>query len=95
MKCTKCGKYISDDQAYWAFDKPYCEKCYEESSKNCHICDVFLNMEDIFYDLTGYPLCSQCYAEKYEDAPNNPIVYDSDRKLILSLSRNWLYKEVT
>jgi hypothetical protein len=43
------------------------------------------------WDHDGNPYCSECYQDDYDkDCPDNPDVYEADRKLILQLSRDWL-----
>jgi hypothetical protein len=43
------------------------------------------------WDHDGNPYCSECYQDDYDsECPDNPDVYEADRKLILQLSRDWL-----
>jgi hypothetical protein len=92
MKCTHCGTLLKDDQVYWAHDDPYCEECFNDGYNYCSNCDTVINNDETLY-VDEDPYCSECYENENEsdpDAPDNPSVFDSDRKLILELSRNWL-----
>ena len=92
MKCSHCDTLLRDDQIYWDHDDPYCEDCFNELFNYCSNCDTVISNDQTLYNDSD-PYCSECYENENEsdpDAPDNPSVFDSDRKLILELSRNWL-----
>ena len=90
-QCTSCEAEIADSDVRWAFDEPYCDECFSESYNYCSRCDSVIYRSETHYNSDGDPYCSDCYDDDYDDdAPNNPDVYDSDRELIISLSRSWL-----
>ncbi len=90
-QCTSCEAEIADSDVRWAFDEPYCDECFSESYNYCSRCDSVIYRSETHYNSDRDPYCSDCYDDDYDDdAPNNPDVYDSDRELIISLSRSWL-----
>ena len=90
-QCTSCEAEIADSDVRWAFDEPYCDECFSESYNYCSRCDSVIYRSETHYNSDGDPYCSDCYDDDYDDdAPDNPEVYDSDRELIISLSRSWL-----
>jgi len=51
--------------------------------------------ESAHYNDEGDPYCNDCYKDNYDDdAPDNPDVSDSDRELVVKLSRSWLQGKV-
>ena len=92
MRCTNCDEELTDGEAHFAFDEPYCEECFDNSYTYCCRCDTIVSRNDItHYSDDGDPYCSDCWDEDYDDeAPNNPNVYEEDRDLIIHLSRSWL-----
>jgi len=92
MRCENCDEELTDDQAHFAFDEPYCEECFDNQFTYCCRCDTVVSRSDItHYSDDGDPYCSDCWDEDYDDdAPNNPNVYEEDRDLIIHLSRSWL-----
>ena len=51
--------------------------------------------ESAHYNDEGDPYCSDCYESNYDDdAPDNPDVSDSDRELVVKLSRSWLQGKI-
>ena len=47
--------------------------------------------ESAHYNDEGDPYCNDCYEDNFDDdAPDNPDVSDSDRELVVKLSRSWL-----
>ena len=88
--CYDCGCELSDNEVRWGYDTAYCESCFDERFNYCSRCDVLIGREETLWS-GDEAYCNECYQEEYdEDCPDNPAVYDSDRKLILQLSRNWL-----
>ncbi|MCX6173993.1 MAG: hypothetical protein NTZ27_04465 [Ignavibacteriales bacterium] len=91
MRCSNCDCEIRDDDARFAFEEPYCEDCFSDLYNYCSGCDTVIRSDRTYYDQDGNPFCEDCHENQYdEDCPDNPDVFDSDRKLILELSRNWL-----
>ena len=91
MQCNNCERELQDDEARWAFDEPYCENCFDETFNYCSRCDSVIYRSETQYNSDGDPYCRDCFDEDFDDdAPNNPDVYDSDRELIINLSRRWL-----
>ena len=89
--CHDCGCDLDEHSARYAREEPYCEDCFSENFNYCNRCDEILFREETLYDNDGNPFCSECYENMHDDdSPDNPPVYDSDRKLILELSRSWL-----
>ena len=51
--------------------------------------------ESAHYNDEGDPYCSDCYESNYDDdAPDNPDVTDTDRELVVKLSRSWLQGKI-
>lgn len=95
MRCYNCECELQDNNARFAFDEPYCEECFSDNFNYCHHCDTIIRSDRTNYDSNGNSYCEDCYEDQHdEDCPDNPDVYDSDRKLILELSRNWLQGKV-
>ena len=91
MRCTNCDCELRDDETRFAFEEPYCEDCFSDNYNYCSDCDTVIRSDRTYYDQDGNPFCEDCHENQYdEDCPDNPDVFDSDRKLILELSRNWL-----
>jgi hypothetical protein len=91
MHCTNCECEISDDEARWGFDEAYCETCFEDMFNYCCSCDTLLRSHSVLYNSDGNPYCDECFEDDVdEDCPDNPDVSDSDRELVVKLSRRWL-----
>jgi hypothetical protein len=92
MRCENCEEELTEDQAHFAYDEPYCEECFDNLFIYCCRCDSVVSRSDIIhYSDDGDPYCTDCWDEDYDDdAPNNPNIYDEDRDLIIHLSRSWL-----
>lgn len=91
--CHDCGSELDESSFYIAFGDIYCSDCYSENFNTCYHCDELLHREETHWSDNGDPYCSECYENECEcdnGCPDNPEVFDSDRKLILELSRNWL-----
>ena len=89
--CDGCECDLSRQSARFVREEIYCDDCFSEMFNYCDRCDEILHRDDTLWDNDGNPLCSECYEKSYDDdSPDNPPVYDSDRKLILELSRGWL-----
>lgn len=94
--CTNCGDAVAEDNVRWAFDNAYCEHCFNNAFTYCEECDCVLMQSEANYSTGGYPYCDECYESEFDDdSPNNPDVDESDRKLIIELSRNWLFGKAT
>ncbi len=95
MHCNNCDEEINDNQVRWAYEQPYCEECFEELYNYCSRCDSVILRESTQYDCNGDPLCCDCYEDNYDDdCPDNPLVSESDRELVVKLSRSWLQGKV-
>lgn len=95
MHCTNCEEDLQDDEVRWAFDEPYCEDCFDNMFNYCCRCDSVIYRENAHYNDDGDPYCSDCYESDFDDdAPDNPDVSDSDRELVVKLSRSWLQGKV-
>ena len=95
MHCNNCEEEVSDNSVRWAFDEPYCEDCFDNMFNYCCRCDSVIYRENAHYSDDGDPYCSDCYDDNYDDdAPDNPDVSDSDRELVVKLSRSWLQGKV-
>ncbi|MBV6419557.1 MAG: hypothetical protein DAHOPDDO_00780 [Ignavibacteriaceae bacterium] len=95
MHCTNCDELISDDGVRWANEEPYCEECFDELYNYCSRCDAVIRRESTLYDSSGDPLCSECWEDNVDDdCPDNPPVSESDRELVIKLSRSWLQGKV-
>lgn len=91
MRCTNCEQEISEDNARWYNDNPYCENCFFDSYTYCARCDEPIDREYCRYDSHDEAVCSDCYEDDYdEDAPDNPEIYDSQRNEIIALANDWL-----
>ena len=79
----------------WAFEEPYCEDCFDNMFNYCCSCDGVIYRESAHYNDEGDPYCNDCYEDNYDDdAPDNPDVSDSDRELVVKLSRSWLQGKI-
>jgi hypothetical protein len=95
MHCHNCDEELRDDQVRWAFEEPYCEDCFDNMFNYCCRCDGVIYRESAHYNDEGDPYCSDCYESNYDDdAPDNPDVTDSDRELVVKLSRSWLQGKI-
>lgn len=95
MHCTNCDEPISDDEVRWANEQPYCEECWDELYNYCSRCDGVILREATHYDCNGDPLCCDCYEDNIDDdCPDNPPVSESDRELVIKLSRSWLQGKI-
>ena len=95
MRCNNCNDVIPDGEVRWAYEDAYCESCFNDSYTYCSACDSVISRSEAVYNNSDDPLCNDCYNEEYDDdAPDNPEVDESDRKYILTLSRNWLSGKV-
>ncbi len=91
MICSNCNTELRSSDALFAFDESYCESCHSDLFTYCTDCDSLIyRNEASFYE--SDPYCSDCYEKSFDDdSPDNPNVYEEDRSLIVTLSRNWLY----
>jgi hypothetical protein len=95
MHCHNCEEELNDNQVRWAFEEPYCEDCFDNMFNYCCRCDGVIYRESAHYNDEGDPYCSDCYESNYDDdAPDNPDVSDSDRELVVKLSRSWLQGKI-
>ena len=95
MHCNNCDEEINDNQVRWAYEQPYCEGCFEELYNYCSRCDGVIQREATQYDCNGDPLCNDCYEDNYDDdCPDNPSVSETDRELVVKLSRSWLQGKI-
>lgn len=95
MHCHNCNDPINNDQARLAFEEPYCEDCFDNMFNYCCRCDGVIYRESAYYNDEGDPYCEECYQDNFDDdAPVNPDVSDSDRELVVKLSRSWLQGKV-
>lgn len=91
MHCHNCEEEVNDDQVRWAFEECFCENCFDNMFNYCCRCDGVIYRESAHYNDEGDPYCSECYEDNFDDdAPDNPDVSDSDRELVVKLSRSWL-----
>jgi hypothetical protein len=89
--CSICGCSLDPQDIRTAYDEVYCEDCFSENYNYCNRCDEIISRDHTLWDGDGNPYCNDCYEDEYDDdCPDNPEVYDSDRKHVLQLSRNWL-----
>ena len=94
--CSNCNDKLDEDEVRWAYDESYCDDCFNDRYKYCERCDALISASDAHYSSDGYPYCSECWSEDYDDAcPDNPDVDEADRKLIIELSRNFLLGKVS
>lgn len=63
--CEHCGTGLSEDDAYWAYDYPYCEECYNEMFFSCEHCGETHYNEDCFYVEGEGGLCERCFNKRY------------------------------
>ncbi len=90
-RCSICECELERHEIRTAFDDIYCDECFHENFNYCQRCDEVISRDRTLWDSDGNSYCSECYENlNDDDSPNNPPVYDSDRKLILELSRGWL-----
>jgi hypothetical protein len=90
-RCSICNCELESHQIRYAFEDIYCEDCFSENYNVCNRCDEVISRDQTLWDGNGDPYCSECYEEEYDDdCPDNPEVFDSDRKYILKISRDWL-----
>ncbi len=95
MHCHNCEEEVNDDQVRWAFEECFCENCFDNMFNYCCRCDGVIYRESAHYNDEGDPYCSECYEDNFDDdAPDNPDVSDSDRELVVKLSRSWLQGKV-
>lgn len=95
MHCTNCDEPVNDNDVRWANEQPYCEECWDELYSYCSRCDGVILREHTLYDSSGDPLCNDCYEDNVDDdCPDNPSVTDSDRELVIKLSRSWLQGKI-
>jgi hypothetical protein len=95
MHCHNCDDDLKDDQVRWAFEEPFCEDCFDNMFNYCCRCDGVIYREAAHYNDEGDPYCNECYQDNYDDdAPDNPDVTDSDRELVVKLSRSWLQGKI-
>ncbi|HOJ07779.1 MAG: hypothetical protein HND40_15990 [Ignavibacteriota bacterium] len=95
MHCHNCEDELHDDEVRWAFEEPYCEDCFDNMFNYCCRCDSVIYRESAHYNDDGDPYCADCYESDFDDdAPDNPDVSDSDRELVVKLSRSWLQGKV-
>lgn len=95
MHCHNCAEDLSDNSVRWAFEEPYCEDCFDNMFTYCCRCDGVIYRENAHYNDEGDSYCADCYEENYDDdAPENPDVSDSDRELVIKLSRSWLQGKI-
>ena len=67
------------------------KNCWDELYNYCSRCDGVILREHTLYDSAGDPLCNDCYEDNYDDdCPDNPPVTETDRELVIKLSRSWL-----
>lgn len=91
MRCIICNCELESHQVRYAFEEVYCEDCFSENYNVCCRCDDVISRDQTLWDRDGNPYCNECFEDDYDDeAPDNPEVYEADRKLILQLSRDWL-----
>lgn len=95
MHCHNCEDELRDSEVRWAFEEPYCEDCFDNMFNYCCRCDSVIYRESSHYNDDGDPYCAECFEENYDDnCPDNPDVTDSDRELVVKLSRGWLQGKV-
>jgi hypothetical protein len=91
MHCTNCDEPVNDNEVRWANEEPFCENCWDELYNYCSTCDGVILREHTLYDSSGDPLCNDCYEDNFDDdCPDNPTVTETDRELVIKLSRSWL-----
>lgn len=95
MHCHNCEEDLHDDAVRWAFEEPYCEDCFDNMFTYCSHCDSVIYRTEAHYNDAGDGFCCDCYEDDYDSGcPCNPDVCDSDRDLIIKLSRNWLQGKI-
>ena len=95
MHCTNCEEELNDNLVRWFNEEPYCLDCFNEIFTFCSRCETVINRESTPYDCNGDPMCNDCYEDNYDDdCPDNPPVSESDRELVVKLSRSWLQGKV-
>lgn len=95
-RCYECNNILSEEEVRWAFDNPYCESCFDNRYCYCCRCDDVLASDDAYVSDDGDSYCSNCWhGDLDEQCPENPDVDETDRALIVELSRNWLMGKST
>ena len=95
MTCFACNDEIPESEILWGGDYAYCEDCFNDRFNCCSRCHETISRDDTSYDDDGNPYCDNCYEQEHDDdAPDNPDVNESDRELIIQISRNWLQGKV-
>ncbi len=90
-RCNVCNCELEPHQIRTAYEDIYCEDCFSENYNYCQRCDEVISRDQTLWDHEGNPYCSECFQSDHDDeCPDNPDVFESDRKLILQLSRDWL-----
>lgn len=90
-RCSICNCELESHEIRTAFEDVYCDECFTENYNYCQRCDEVISRDQTLWDNDGNPYCSECYENIHDDdSPDNPPVYDSDRKFVLQLSRDWL-----
>ena len=94
--CTNCNDQLDEDEVRWVNDEQYCEDCFNDRFVYCDRCDSVIRRNDAHFNNDDVPYCDECWEEDYDaECPDNPDVDDSDRSLIIELSRNWLLGKAT
>ena len=92
MRCTSCEREYDPDDMRWFNDEPYCEDCFFENFTYCSRCDEAIDRDYVRYNSSDEAMCSDCYEEDVDpDAPENPVIFDSQRNEIISLAKDWLH----
>ena len=95
MYCTNCEEELNDNLVRWFNEEPYCLDCFNEIFTFCSRCETVINRESTPYDCNGDPMCNDCYEDNYDDdCPDNPPVTETDRELVVKLSRSWLQDKI-
>ena len=94
--CTNCNDQLTEEEIRWANDEQYCEDCFNDRFVYCERCDSVIRRNDAHFNNDDVPFCDDCWESDYdEECPDNPEVDDSDRSLIIELSRDWLLGKTT
>jgi len=95
-RCHECNNILSEEEVRWAFDNPYCEDCFNNRFCYCCRCDDVLASGDAYIGDDGDSYCDDCWNENRDDeCPENPDVDETDRALIVEISRSWLMEKST
>lgn len=87
--CNGCDDSIREDDVRTFNGDTYCESCWGERFVSCTSCSEDIYRDDAYFDDGGYAYCQDHRPEESDpDAPDNPYVDDSDRKLIVQLARD-------